>query len=317
MYAAAIAFDAYCKRRWAMTGGERGLKPETISRTLKAVEDLQTFSNKHLWELDANCVDSWQRHLLCDRRLAIATVESNVAAVRRVTDFLRNAPDLQRQLHTDLKSHFQGIANVERMTRSCVPLRREPLQQEQVGQLFSHLDERIRCARLAAPREAARISRDRLMLAMTHEFALRPSECVALDVQSWERTCATSKVASKDEITVPVHARGRRGAGPMRRLAVNATVGTLLEGYISEDWPTFNVKAERHGAPLFAATDGARISVRSFLARTRNHFREAGLDPKQYRLKDLRHASLVHKSSCMPLTQLEEWLGIGPCSPLT
>jgi site-specific recombinase XerD len=166
---------------------------------------------------------------------------------------------------------------------------------EQVGQLFQFLDDRIRWAQSAAPREVDGLNRDRVMYFVIYAYSLRVRECVALNTDSWipNPEVPDSGQWGRLRIDAAVGFRGRRGT----RLVgtTHASIPELMAWYMTAVRPRFNPISDESGSPLFASRSGDRASANALRDRFKNHLKGAGLNAGPHALSSLRMSGAMHE----------------------
>jgi integrase/recombinase XerC len=281
---------------WRAQQTARMLRPKTIADRAQVIRRFAAFTNDYPWCWQPAHVDEWVTTLVCERRLAHATVRVYQVALRLFTEYLADArygwaaecqarfgrPPVQICHEWNTVSHASDYEGR--------PVRR-PFTREELQALFDYADTQVEVAQARKRKGALAAYRDATVFKVLYAWGLRRREAVMLDTVDFGRNPAAPELGRFGLLSVR-YAKAVRGQPPRRRTVASVMPWAVeaVEDYVANIRPRFGLAD--HPA-LWVTERGGRLQAAELAARFDAYRAALGLPP-ELSLHCLRHAYVTH-----------------------
>ena len=276
--------------------GGRGLRTESVDRSLGILRRFQAYTNDPPWEWSAADFDEWMVLLVSQRELAPSTIRGYQGAVRGFCDYVCSThygwvqQCLERFGTHPVQVCHEWNTLCHLQDYEGKPGRR-PLSRAELQALFDHADAQVSRLLESHRKGALPAFRDATLLKVTYAWGLRASEAVGLDVSDFYRNAKAPQFGEFGIMQVR-HGKAARG-GPAKRRPV-ATVFQwaveALQDYIEQVRP---LMVGDGSSALWVSERGTRLRPRELSQRFADYRTALGLDP-ELSAHALRHSYVTH-----------------------
>ena len=276
--------------------GGRGLREETVTRSLGIVRQFEAYTGEQPWEWSAADLDEWMVLLVSQRKLEPSTIRGFQGAVRGFCDYLCSAHyGWVEQCMERFGTHPVQVCHEWNTLPHLQDYEgrpgRRPLSRAELQALFDHADAEVSRLLDEHRKGALPAFRDATLLKVTYAWGLRASEAVGLDVTDFYRNAKAPQFGEFGIMQVR-NGKAARG-GPARRRAVATVFEWAVEAlrdYLEQVRPLMVGDGSR---ALWVSERGTRLRPRELSERFAAYRTVLGLDP-HLSPHALRHSYVTH-----------------------
>lgn len=232
------------------------------------------------------------------RRLAVSTQRSAQLSIRTFLKYLIENVRFRMVVQEQFGAQLMQICTEE----NCIPhlyerelsKPRPDLSHNEIDTLFATLEEEIRLALNHGAKDLRPLQRDKVLFYTMYVAALRISEALSLNTNSFLSNVSIPQFGQFGRIQV--FGKGSRGNGPKFRTVVvdHPALPPLLTWYIENIRPYFLKNADANEDALFLSERGQRLRISTAEARFQKLINCAGFDGRGFTPHSLRHSSISH-----------------------
>ena len=278
--------------------GTQGFKETSHAREKSYVIQMVRFTQKAPWRWTSEDFDRWCADLGITRRLAKSTQRAAQGAVHAFLKFAIENTHFRIEVQERFGASLQQICNEDNLISHAYPREiakeRPSLSHEQVTIFFESLAKDIEAARNFGGKDFRPLQRDKAFFYTIYVAALRISEALSLNVNSFLPNAEMPAFGQFGRIQV--RGKGSRGRGPkFREVYVDhPDLVAVLTWYKQSVRPAFLRNADPNEDALFLSEQGSRLGISNAEARFQKNLARSGLDGRGFTPHSLRHASLTH-----------------------
>jgi integrase len=276
--------------------GGRQLRPRTVARNCKIVEQFVGFSGEYPWKWSAAHMDEWSTHLTAELKRAKSTIRAYQGAIRGFCDYVTSPYyEWPAQCETRFGTHPIQICHEWNTTAHLLDYEgvadRRPMSRKEIQRFLDYADDQVEVAMRAGRKGALAAYRDATIFKVVYGWGLRCNEAAKLDVTDMHRNPEAREFGGYGSIHVR-YGKSSKGSAPKRRTVLSLwpwAVEALID-YVENVRPLYRASAT-HPA-LWLTERDARIRPGTIEDRFAQYRDALGLDPALvlHCMRKLRHA---------------------------